>query len=163
MKHVILMRHAEAQPEQLSRSDRDRFLTQSGMQELENIRKKLQGRVEGLQLLLCSNVKRTRQTLDGIKPVLPSVTQVTFEDKLYNASCQTLMERLRSIPNDVDFVMIIAHNPGIGELASLAQPGVEKSLPRGFPTSGVALLDGDFASWAEASPTRFKLQSFLVP
>jgi phosphohistidine phosphatase len=163
MKHLILMRHAEAQPEQLSRTDRDRFLTQTGMQDLENIRKKLQGRVEGLELLLCSNAKRTRQTLDGIKPVLPSVTQVAFEDKLYNATCQGLMERVRALPDDVEFVMIIAHNPGIGEFTSLVQPGAEKQPPRGFPTSSVALLDGDFACWAEASPTRFKLQSFLVP
>ena len=53
MKKLILMRHAEAQPEQFGLNDRDRSLSGGGMEELELIRRKLQGKLQGLQLVLC--------------------------------------------------------------------------------------------------------------
>jgi hypothetical protein len=31
------------------------------------------------------------------------------------------------------------------------------------PTSGVAIFEGNFTKWQDASPARFTLQSFLVP
>jgi hypothetical protein len=58
----------------------------AGMHELDAIRNKIKGQFEGLSLVLCSNVKRTRQTLEGIRPFLPAsikeLTKFTFLDKI---------------------------------------------------------------------------------
>ncbi|MBX9805301.1 MAG: histidine phosphatase family protein [Alphaproteobacteria bacterium] len=164
MKKLILMRHAESQPEQMGLNDRDRCLSGGGMEELELIRRKLQGNLQGLQLVLCSNVKRTRQTLEGIKAILPSNCETAFDDGLYHAPASNLINRLHDIENSQDFVMVIGHNPAVSDFLNAVmsvtqQPG----MPRMVPTSGVAIFEGNFTKWQDASPARFTLQSFLVP
>ena len=159
------MRHAEAQPEQFGLNDRDRCLSGNGMEELELIRRKLQGKLQGLQLVLCSNVKRTRQTLEGIKQILPSVCESAFDDGLYHAPTASLISRLQGLEGTQDFVMVVAHNPGVSDFLNLVvtstkqQPGMPKMLP----TCGVAIFEGNFKKWQDSSPARFTLQEFLVP
>lgn len=165
MKKLILMRHAESQPEHIGLNDRDRCLSGAGMEELEFIRRKLQGKLQGLQLILCSNVKRTRQTLEGIKAILPSTCELAFDDGLYHAPASSLINRLQDLEDGQDFVMIIAHNPGVSEFLNLVlnatkeQPGLQKMVP----TSGVAIFEGNFNKWDESSLARFTLQAYLVP
>jgi len=165
MKKLILMRHAEAQPEQVGFNDRDRPLSGAGMEELELIRRKLQGKLLGLQVVLCSNVKRTRQTLEGIKPILPSACESTFDEGLYHAPVANLINRLHNLEDAQDFVMVIAHNPGVSDFLDLviasAQP--QSGMRKILPTSGVAIFEGNFKKWQDALPARFMLQEFLVP
>lgn len=160
------MRHAQAQPEQFGLSDRERPLSTEGMQELEFIRRKLQGKLQGLNAVLCSNVKRTRQTLEGIKQILPSLCESIFDDGLYHAPAANIISRLQDLDETQEFVMIIAHNPGVSDFlrlvtTSTAQPS--ERVPKIFPTSGVAIFEGNFKKWQEASPPRFQLRDFLIP
>ena len=54
------------------------------------------------------------------------------------------MERLRGVPDEVDAVLAIAHNPGIGDIAvGLAGTGDADTLERvqaKYPTGGRATL-----------------------
>lgn len=165
MKKLILMRHAESQPEQFGLNDRERSLSCEGMQELELIRRKLQGKLQGLNLVLCSNVKRTRQTLEGIKAILPSVCESTFDDGLYHAPGASLLNRLQDLEDAIDFVMVIAHNPGVSDFLNLvmASTQIHAGVPKMFPTSGVAIFNGNFKKWQDAAPALFRLQTFLAP
>jgi phosphohistidine phosphatase len=165
MKKLILMRHAESQPEQLGLNDRERPLSCEGMQELELIRGKLQGKLQGLNVVLCSNVKRTRQTLEGIKPILPSACESTFDDGLYHAPAASLLHCVQNLEDTVDFAMVIAHNPSVSDFLNLVMNVTKKPMgaPRLFPTSGVAIFEGNFKKWKEATPAGFKLQVFLNP
>jgi phosphohistidine phosphatase len=165
MKKLILMRHAESQPEQSGLNDRERPLSGEGMEELELIRRKLQGRLQGLNLVLCSNVKRTRQTLEGIKAILPSACDSAFDDGLYHAPAASLLNRLQELEDHLEFVMVIAHNPGVSDFLNLVVASTQKpvGVPKMFPTSGVAVFDGNFKKWKEAAPARFQLQAFLKP
>lgn len=165
MKKLILMRHAESQPEQSGVYDRERSLSCEGMQELELIRRKLQGKLQGLNLVLCSNVKRTRQTLEGIKAILPSVCEPAFDDGLYHAPAASLLSHLQRLENALDFVMVIAHNPGVSDFLNLVIASAQKhpDAPKIFPTAGVAIFEGNFKKWSDAAPARFRLQTFLMP
>jgi phosphohistidine phosphatase len=165
MKRLILMRHAAAQPEQLYPNDRERFLSSEGMHELELIRRKLQGKVEGLDLVLCSNVRRTRQTLEGIKPILPSGCESSFEDGLYHASVAYLMNCIRAQNNKQDYIMIIAHNPGVHHFLEMVLSSAQENsaISKGFPTSGTAIFEGNFKKWQDAAPALLTLQAFIVP
>lgn len=165
MKKLILMRHAEAQPEQFGLNDRDRPLSGAGMEELDLIRRKLQGKLQGLQFVLCSTVKRTRQTLEGIKPILPSVCESAFDERLYHAPVASLINCLHGLEDTQDFVMVIAHNPGVSDFLNLVVASTQShpSMGKMLPTSGVIIFEGNFKKWQDASPARFTLQEFLVP
>jgi len=166
MKKLILIRHAEPQPEQFGSSDRERPLSGEGMQELELIRRKLQGKLQGLGLVLCSNVKRARQTLEGIKPILPSACESAFDDALYHAPAAGILSCLQNLEDTMDFVMVIGHNPGMSEFLNrvvsltCVQAG---GMPKLFPTAGVAIFEGNFKKWREAALAQFTLQVFLRP
>jgi len=165
MKKLILMRHADAQPEQMSMNDRERCLSGKGMQELELIRRKLQGKLQGLKVILCSNVKRTRQTLEGIKPILPSTCEAAFDDRLYHAPVASLIDCLHCLEDTQDFVMLIAHNPGVSDFLNSVSSSMQQStrFPTVIPTSGVGIFEGNFKKWREASPARFRLEVLLMP
>ena len=165
MKKLILMRHAESQPEQVGVTDRERPLSGPGMEELELVRKKLQKEMQGLKLVLCSNVKRTRQTLEGIKAILPSSCEYGFDDGLYHAPAANLINRIQDLDESQDFVLIIGHNPGMSDFFNMVMnsAGVQSGFPKMVPTAGVAIFEGNFKKWKEANPALFTLQSFLIP
>ena len=60
---------------------------------------------------------RTRQTLAAILPALGDALQIRIERELYGAGAAQLLERLQRLPNRMSSAMLIAHNPGIQDLA----------------------------------------------
>jgi phosphohistidine phosphatase SixA len=78
-------------------------------------------------LVLCSTARRARETLERLEPALATVA-VRHEPQLYRASADVLLERLRSVPDDVASVMLIGHNPAIEQLALAApSPGAARA------------------------------------
>jgi phosphohistidine phosphatase len=113
---------------------------------------------------LCSPSRRTRQTLKRIARGLGKNADIQIEPALYAASATTLLEELHEIPDEVDSVMLIGHNPGIQDLAlSLARAGSESLRVRSkFPTAAMATLKHG-ATWRELVPGSAELVSFVTP
>src|SRR5262249_60494187 len=86
---------------------------------------------------------RTRQTLTRIAAALGDNAEVQIESALYAASAAGLLEVLHEVPEEVNSVMLIGHNPGIQDLAlSLARGGPEIGRMRSkFPTAALATLE----------------------
>ena len=115
--------------------------------------------------MLCSSAVRTRETLDAILPVLGG-PEVEIEDGLYGAWADALLSRLHAVPDSVESVLLIGHNPGIGDLAlALAGGGDEEALHRlceGVPTGALATLE--FAGgWPELRDGGASLVDYVVP
>ena len=121
-------------------------------------------RSEGIApgLVLCSSSERTRETLARIG--LPDDVEVRIEPDLYAAPAGELLAVLNRVPDDVDSVMVIAHNPGIQDVAlQLAGDGAEIHRVREkFPTGAVATLDFD-GPWRELAPGACDLVGFVKP
>ncbi len=157
MLRVIIMRHAQAQLEQYGKNDRERTITMAGMHEIDAMRQQIHGKLEGVSLIMCSNARRTRQTLDGIKPVLPNSAQILYDDSLYNASVDCLWHKIQTISPLHKSIMILGHNPGVAQLVN----AVDTSITRAFPTCSVAVCDSSVEKWHEVSPYNMTLTSFL--
>ncbi len=116
------------------------------------------------ELVLCSPSRRTRQTLTLIASGLAEGTDVQIKRELYAATAADILEMLREIPDEVESVMLIGHNPGIQDLAlSLARDGPEIVRVRSkFPTAALATLEL-MASWRELAPRTAELVSFVKP
>jgi phosphohistidine phosphatase len=115
--------------------------------------------------VLCSSAVRTRETLDAILPVLGD-PEVLIEDALYGASADGLLSRLRAVPDSAESVLLIGHNPGIGDLAlALARGGDEDALRRlgeGVPTGALATL-ALAGGWSELRDGGAALVDYVVP
>ena len=109
--------------------------------------------------MLCSSAVRTRETLDAILPSLGD-PEVSYEDELYGAWSEQLLERVREVPAGVGSVLVVGHNPGISDFAlELAD---DARLHDGFPTGALATLDVPGA-WAVLEPGGARLVAFVVP
>jgi phosphohistidine phosphatase len=90
---------------------------------------------------------------------------VRVEPDLYAASAPALLERLRRVPDMVESVMVIGHNPGLQELAlELARPGSAASeLTAKYPTGALATLAFDAPSWQELDRDTTELVELVRP
>jgi phosphohistidine phosphatase len=163
VKRLFLLRHAKSSWDDPGLDDRDRPLAPRGRRASELIAGHL--RREGIapSLVLCSSARRTRQTLERVIPALDA-SDVSIEDGLYGASSGGLLERLREVPEDIESVMLVGHQPAIQELAlDLAGDGAELARVRAkFPTAALATLL--FAGeWSELAPGSAELVAYVKP
>ena len=150
MKTLLLLRHAKAG---VGAPDRDRGLTGRGRRQSAAAGRYLAA--EGLlpDFVVCSDARRTRETLDGL--ALGEGAAVRFTPDLYDGHVPELVALVRGIGDDsVSRVLVIGHNPTISDAGRyLAREGDASSLSRlalGMPTSGLAVLKFEAANWSAA-------------
>jgi phosphohistidine phosphatase len=165
VRTVILLRHGKSSWADPTLADLDRPLAPRGERAARRIAKYIRRKKIRPAIVLCSPSLRTRQTFEAIAPSLGKGSTVEFVQQLYAASQDELLHRLQALPESVDSVMLIGHNPGLQELAlSLASRGTE--LPRleeKFPTGALATLRVDSRSWVDLQPGNAELVDYVIP
>lgn len=157
-KHLLLLRHAKSSWDDPSLADEDRPLAPRGRKAARRLRTHLRREQVPVGLVLCSSAKRAHETLDLVAP--PG--EILIEHELYRATAAELLERLRRVPDEVDAVMLIGHEPAIRDLA-VGLVGRESELAdRKFPTAGLATLIFT-GPWSTLAPDRAGLAAFVTP
>lgn len=157
-KHVFLLRHAKSSWEDPALADHDRPLAPRGRRAARLIGEHLRCSQADISLVLCSSARRARET---VKLARPS-GQIRVESGLYGASAEQLLRRLRRVPEEVDAVMLVGHNPAIQQLA-VGLVGAETELAaRKFPTGALATLTFG-GLWGELAWGEADLAAFVVP
>lgn len=157
MRQLILLRHAKAAANSDTGEDFDRPLAARGREDAPTIGEALAGAGADPEIVLVSTARRTRQTWGLIDSWFPGA-EVQFLDKLYLADTDTLMRAAEE--TGLDRVMLVAHNPGLHELASrLAHRNnpTEASVRAKFPTAAGAVF-------TRADKTSaWRLQAYVTP
>jgi phosphohistidine phosphatase len=151
VKRLWLLRHAKSSWDNRSLPDPDRPLAPRGWRAAELLAAHLATSDIRPNVVLCSSSLRTRQTLAAILPTLGDALEIRIEQALYGAGAAELLDRLRQLPNRVSAAMLIAHNPGIQDLAgALAVDGPALAGLRGkFPTGALVTLELDVDRWRD--------------
>jgi phosphohistidine phosphatase len=162
---LYLIRHAKSSWSDPTLPDQERPLARRGRRDAKRIAKHLLRLGIMPELVLCSPTQRTRETLELVRPALGTTATVRLEAELYAASAETLLERLRAVPEEVASVMLIGHNPGLHDLALLlASAGTElERLEAKFPTAALATLTLPRATWRRLSQADAVLAAYVVP
>lgn len=136
MRELILLRHAHAGSHTTGPDDRDRVLSEVGVQEARTAGAWL--REQGLlpDRVLCSPAARTRETLAVLGDL--GVVEVREEPSIYEASPGTLAA-LVDANRDANRLLLVGHNPGLEQLAALMHSGQTGDY-RGMPPAGIAVL-----------------------
>lgn len=163
VKRLFLLRHAKSSWNDPGLADHDRPLAPRGRRASALIAEHLRRSRIRPALVLCSSAERTRETLEGVRPALGPV-EVRFERGLYGASSEHLLRRLREVPDEVESVMLIGHQPAIQELAlRLAAEGSElERLSAKFPTAALATLTFP-GEWSELGQEGAELVAYVKP
>jgi phosphohistidine phosphatase len=160
---LVLLRHAKSDWPDVA--DHDRPLAKRGRRDAPVAGHWLGARGYAPDSVVCSTARRARETWDlaaaGLVKAVPGAAPpVRYDSRVYEATVLGLLMLVREFPESSRTVLVIGHNPGIGELAvGLTGP---PSPPAGFPTASVAVL-GLPGMWAEAAPAHARLLDFAVP
>jgi phosphohistidine phosphatase len=158
LNRLLLLRHAKSSWDDPTLADHDRPLAPRGRTAARRIGKHLRREGVRVSLVLCSSARRARETLDLVGPE----GAIEIEPELYGASAEQLLARLQRVSDEVDSVMLIGHNPGIGDLAA-ALAGRPDDLAVGkFPTGALATLTAA-GPWRALNPGCAELKALVRP
>ncbi len=114
----ILVRHAHAEWPNYHGPDFDRPLTTRGLADARAAGRAIHAAGHRPALVLSSPACRTRQTAAILAEELQLTEGVIrYVDSLYNATAFTLEAELRKVATAGVLVMLVAHNPGVSNLA----------------------------------------------
>ncbi|EDZ41108.1 MAG: histidine phosphatase family protein [Rhodobacteraceae bacterium] len=141
-KTLIVMRHAKSSWDEPV-EDKCRFLNERGRNGATALGDWMRRTALTPDEILCSSATRTQETADR----LALDTPLTLNDALYMASSDVLMKHVQKAR--ADMLLIVAHNPGIGEFAErLAK--IAPNNPRFFnyPSGATTVFTCDIADWS---------------
>lgn len=172
MRRLTLLRHAKTERESASGRDRDRRLDSRGRADAPVIGRYLAEHRLVPDLVLLSPATRTRETWDLLSGLLAPPPAVEILPDLYGADATELLHIVRAAAGRADdeavrSIMVVAHNPGLHELA-LGLIGKAKSQDRealrdNLPTSGLAVIRFSIDDWNELSVRHGTLEKFVSP
>ncbi len=166
MKRLLLLRHAKAAPGD-GYDDFERELTESGGADAARMGDFLASQGLAPDLVVYSGARRTRETAEIVMGRWPSAVEARQDNGIYDATRHLILAMLRRLPDDAGCVMIVGHNPGMGEVANALAGKGEKPerlrLAAKYPTCGLAVLEFDGPSWANLSAHGAKLDRFVTP
>lgn len=163
MLQLILLRHAKTERSSPD-GDHGRKLTNRGERDAALIGKHLRERGLIPDLILVSDSERTRQTFDIVTAQFDRAVEQHLDPELYLADSATLLKTVMQTPPAAERIMVIAHNPGMAELAhSLATLGGVADAIDHFPTAALAVFAFDASAWIELNAAKPHLAYFTTP
>lgn len=120
-KRLLLLRHAQSDF-RFKGNDKQRPLTGQGVSEASALGCYIRDNDLSPDYILCSDAKRTRETLGQItqclyKEINPG--KIAFLPGLYNGGVDDYLAELRNCDNNVNTLMLIGHHPRIPSLARM--------------------------------------------
>ena len=161
MHQLLLLRHAKSSWDDAKLPDRDRPLSKRGRRAAAVMRKAVFDLGLTPDVVLVSPSLRTQETLAALEPWDDTPLVETVE-ALYLATAEQLLAVLRGVNETVRSVMLIAHNPGMHELAVSLTGGSHDRLNAGFPTAALAEF-GVATQWQQLDAAGTRLVRFLTP
>jgi len=150
MKTLLLVRHAKTAAARADQTDHSRALEERGVTDARNLANYLHQNSIVPDEMLVSSAKRTQSTAQILTAGFGDADlDVKISDELYLANVSFLEDVVQNISDDIDTIMIVGHNPGLSELASLYEPDVH-----GLRPAQMLLVQFNIQRWADAKASK---------
>ncbi len=144
MKTLLLMRHAKSSWKHNDLKDHERPLNKRGKKDAPMMGKFIREKELLPQRILCSSAVRARATAEALMEACHYKGEIEYLDSFYLAEPQVYLEELKKLPNELERVMIIAHNPSLEGLLQILSHRVES-----LTTAAIAYLVLPIDAWQE--------------
>ena len=165
-RRLMLLRHAKAEKSAPGSPDRERALAARGRSDAARIGAYMSRHGLVPDRVAVSPAWRTRETWELLAAALPARLEVTFEDGLYNAEPEAILEIARQGAGERT-ALIVGHNPGLHELAHalVASGDVEtrERLHENLPAGGLVVIDFAGEDWSKLHARSGRLDRFVSP
>jgi phosphohistidine phosphatase len=161
MKEIWLMRHAKSDWSNPELTDFDRPLNRRGKRDAPRMGDWIRSYGQLPELIISSPATRAKATTEAVAHAIGAETSVQWWDELYPGDVETSIERMSSLPWDMERIMIVGHNPHQEELASFLSSKGQLRLR--LPTASIAILTSEIENWKEISQSGFYLRALVTP
>ncbi len=161
MKTLTILRHAKSSWEYPELSDFDRPLLNKGVKRTLLVCNALIIEKFIPDLIISSPAVRALETASIVIDRLNLNAKKPEINKLfYPGYSKTFVKVISKVEDNVNNLMIVAHNPGLTDLANLLLP--TESI-EWIPTSGLVQIEFDCDSWNRINQSNASLKKYLVP
>jgi phosphohistidine phosphatase len=144
-KVIAVLRHAQSAGKQSGQRDYDRILTPAGEDCARWFGKNLSLTQFTVELIVSSGSVRTRLTVQLSNEYLRlPEDKIWFKHELYEALMIDWLEQIHNLPQHVQHVMLVGHNPCLSMLASHFA-----GAPTDLETCEMAAFKFNMNSWQE--------------
>lgn len=158
MKKLYIVRHAQKADEQIGQDDYDIDLSEIGINNAKIMAKEFAMKNIPIDLIVASPAKRTKITSEIFAEALNYKKSIMFNEVLYMAFVNELLETITYIFDTVDSILLVGHNPSLTALALTLVGFKEK-----FQMGAVMEIDFDCDSWIDISKDNAILISYEAP
>jgi phosphohistidine phosphatase len=144
MKKILLMRHAKSSWDDPSLSDHQRPLNKRGKRDAPRMGQWLSESNLVPDMILCSTAERAKQTVELLLETLPFEGKIQYLDSLYHGAPDNFLDALKELPQEIEVVMFVGHNPGMEYFLEVLCDEYER-----MPTAAVAEISIQHQKWAE--------------
>jgi phosphohistidine phosphatase len=167
MKRLTLLRHAKSAWDDPIKSDFDRPLNKRGRRAALAVGREMRARGLTFDLVLASPAARVVETLDEVAIGYGRSFNLRFDERIYLAGTEALVELIRQTGDQTGSLMLVGHNPGLERLAlQLTREqdgGLRPLLQEKYPTGALAEIALPVAHWRETAPGVGRLERFIRP
>jgi phosphohistidine phosphatase len=167
MRRLLLLRHAKAERAHPGVQDHDRVLAERGRADAAKLGTYLARHAFTPDRVLVSTASRTRETWALMATAFAKAPPSTFEERIYNASRQTILKAIHETEPKSRTLLVVGHNPGLHELAShlVASGDVDarRRLGEEFPTAALAAINFAIDDWRSVHARSGRLEHFVTP
>ena len=160
MKILHIVRHGKALQDYRYIHDYDRPLIEKGIVNNMAMAKQLLAQYPAPDLIISSHAARTLHTAHIFAQVMGYPhARVQVNERLYLCGEDEASGIIECLPDEIESVMLVGHNPGLTYLAyTYARRGIDS-----IPTSGVVTIRFKTNRWSEIGKTNGDLLGFLKP
>lgn len=144
MKTLHFIRHGKSSWNLPGLADIDRPLLDKGVQNNYQMAERLRNMFEKPSLIISSHAVRAVHTaIIFAKTIGANINAIQLNSRIYESDTSTLFDIIEGIPNNVDNLMIVGHNPTFTDLANhYLEPKIDN-----LPTSGIVTLQFKTSTW----------------
>jgi phosphohistidine phosphatase len=147
MKLLTVLRHAKAENPAGYTTDVERPLTARGRKDAMLSAGAIATLSPKVDWILSSPSVRTRQSTDEVAKVLAYTGTIVWNEAVYDATPETLLEALQLVPPDAEHVLLVGHNPGMEGLVSGLCSGAPERMTVVMATGAVAFVHVEIVRW----------------
>ena len=114
MKKIYFLRHAKSSWDDFALKDFDRPLATRGIQDADLMGNYFRSKKIKLDVVYSSPSRRTIETLEHFFQL--EKPNIKFEESIYHASLDNILSVLFGIPEDINNIMVVGHNPSMHEI-----------------------------------------------
>lgn len=146
MKTLYFLRHAHAESRNSAYADFDRPLEEKGRAEAQAVLVYMQEKKLDFDFVMCSAALRAQETLEPLRSVL-GTQQIDVSEKFYNLQEDQILGHLHHIPQDLNRVLYIGHNPGLAFAVLRLAQSFSNSLSQGVEPATLVGFELPIDDW----------------